>query len=138
MAEVSWLVENRIIYVYSEGAGSVEGIKQADRDIIRLINMSSAPLVHIILNLENITEMPRLSDSIRARYEFPKHPQCGWSVFVGVKDPIQRMIVAILSNIFKARTRLIDNNVAAIDFLQSIDMTLPDLTAYKARFISKV
>jgi hypothetical protein len=136
--QISWLVEDRIIYWYDKGAGSVAGVKGAEIELIRMMEQSSAAQVHIVLDLQEVTEMPTLADSIRAKYEFPKHPKCGWSVFAGTKDPMQKMLLSILGNIFKVHTRLVPNNLAALEFLETVDNTLPDLTPYKERFSSKV
>jgi hypothetical protein len=136
--QISWLVENRIIYWLHTGDGTISNTKEADMEVIRLLEASSAPLVHIILDLQGLKEMPSLADSIRAKYDFPKHPKSGWNIFVGMKDPLQKMVVSFMGNVFKMRARLLENNIEALDFLQSIDSTLPDLAPYKERFKSNV
>jgi hypothetical protein len=136
--QISWLVENRIIYWLHTGDGTISNTKEADIEVIKLLEASSAPLVHIILDLQELKEMPSLADSIRAKYDFPKHPKNDWNIFVGMKDPLQKMIVSFMGNVFKMHSRLLENNIEALDFLQSIDSTLPDLTPYKERFKSNV
>jgi hypothetical protein len=138
MVQVSWLVENHIIYWYDKGTSTVEGGKQAELEVLQMLDESPAALVHVVFDLQEVTDMPSLADNIRAKYQFPTHPKFGWVALIGVKDPMQKMIVSILGNIFKTRMRMVPSTLAALEYLESVDANLPALSAYKKRAASKV
>jgi hypothetical protein len=138
MVEVSWLVENHIILWYDKGRSTIEGGRQVEPQVLQMLEDSPAALVHVVFDYRDLTEMPSLADNIRANYQFPTHPKFGWVALVGMTDPMQRMIVSMLGGIFKARMRLVPNTLAALEYLESVDANLPDLSAYKKQAASKV
>jgi hypothetical protein len=137
-AQISWLVENHIIYWLAEGLTTIEEIKEAEAKVLRMFQESPAALVHIVFDMQDVTEMPKLSENIRAKFEFPLHPKCGWSILIGIKDPVQKMIVSILGGIFKARMRMLPSNLIALEFLESIDANLPDVQSQKEKLSVRV
>jgi len=64
----------------------------------------------------------------------PSHPQNGWNTFIGLPNPIYKMTLSAVGMFGKARMRYFDTPQEAVDFLQSIDDTLPDLSTQKASF----
>src|SRR5690348_160826 len=130
-AQISWLVENHIIYWKAEGVTTIAEIKEAEAKVLQMFAQSPAALVHIIFDLQAVTAMPSLAENIRAKFEFPLNPKCGWSILIGIKDPVQKMIVSILGGIFKSRMRLVPSKLVAMELLESVDANLPDLTSAK-------
>src|SRR6185369_3493127 len=96
------------------------------------MDKSSAALVHTFCDLRRLQKMPSLAAQNKI-WTYPKHPRAGWQVFIGLDDPIQRMIVSVLVGLFKARFRRFSTPAEGLAFLQYADNTLPDLKQYQAK-----
>jgi hypothetical protein len=123
--QLSWYLENRIILLTSHGESSDQDLLNLDQPIINYLNQSQAPLVHLIADHRRGGKMPSLKVSMQI--EWPKHPQYGWGILVGLTNPLQRFLVVVASNFFNVRQRMFNTMDEALDFLNEVDSTLPAL-----------
>ena len=130
--ELSWLVENRVVYLYGYGVNELEDLIKIDREINAYMDESSAELVHTFIDLRRLQKMPSLAAQNKL-WTYPKHKRAGWQVFIGLDDPIQRMIISVLVGLFKARFRRFSTPEEGLAFLQYVDDTLPDLKQYQGK-----
>ncbi len=128
--DASWLVENKLIYMYGHGINTLDDLRQLDREAVEMINASPAPLVHAIIDLRHLEKTPSLIEQ-RDVWHYPKHQRAGWQVYIGSNDPVQRVMMYLISQITKARYRQFATIEGGLAFLQDIDATLPDLKPYK-------
>jgi hypothetical protein len=130
--ELSWLVPDRVVYMYGYGVNQLEDLTRIDRETNAYMDQSSAPLVHAFIDLRQLQKMPSLAAQNKI-WTYPKHARAGWQVFIGLDDPIQRMIMSVLVSLFKVRFRRFSTPEEGLAFLQYVDSTLPDLKQYQAK-----
>jgi hypothetical protein len=123
--QLSWYLENRVILLTSQGDSSDQDLLDLDQQIIEYLNQCEAPLVHLIADHRKGGKMP--SVKVSTQIQWPKHPQYGWGIMVGLTNPVQRFLVAVASNFFKVRQRMFNTMDEALDFLSEVDSSLPPL-----------
>ena len=124
--EVSWLVENRVIYSRCHGVLSVAEVKEASSQTTRMMN-SGIKFVHQIANATDIERLSfNLTDLMKSFRGFPASPNMGWTLTVS-PNAIHRFISSIVVQMGSSRQRVFNTLEEAIAFLQSIDETLPPI-----------
>lgn len=131
---IRWLVEKRVIYCSFEGTLSVEQLRASSQQIIERLSQSEQKLVHILFDLSMVEGIPLqmglIGESVRP---FMTHPSTGWIIAFGTQNGMIRMISSIVSQTFRARFRFYRQRDEAIQMLQSLDTTLPDLSPLLAQ-----
>jgi hypothetical protein len=131
---VEWLVPHKVIFERSWGDVTPDAA-EFDRLVIEHIDSSSAPLVHMIGDVREMTATPKFGGLKMMR--FLQHPRLGWYIFVGVENRIIKMFGTAVLQIFRVRHRFVSSTAEALAFLQKVDSTLPDLqvawTDYQAQ-----
>lgn len=56
-----------------------------------------------------------------------KHPRVGWVIVIGIQNRMFMFFISTALQIFRARLRFMPSMNAALEFLQDIDSTLPNL-----------
>ncbi|MBA3873824.1 MAG: hypothetical protein H0X30_32225 [Anaerolineae bacterium] len=123
--QLSWYLENRVILMVNHDGSSDQELLELDQPVINYLNQSNASLVHLIWNNNDSKYMPSINAT--KALQFPKHPQFGWTITVGLNNPLQRFIVAVANAFFKSRVRMVNTMDEALDFLNEVDGTLPAL-----------
>lgn len=127
---LSWYIENRVIQIINEGQISDDDMLRIDQPIIDLMNASSFPLVHMIVDNSKATYTPSVKTITQAK--FPRHTKCGWVVLVGPANSFMKFVNAVVTNVFKTRNRMFDTFEEAVAFLNEVDSTLPALSDMKS------
>jgi hypothetical protein len=136
--QVSWYVENAVLYAYGTGINELDDLRVMNDDVLSYIESSSGTgLIHFLIDLRDLKKMPSFSTQGKM-YTYVKHPRAGWQVFIGLDDPIQRFTIFMLSEIMKIRFRRFSTIPEGIAFMQSIDGTLPDLTQYREKLVKQM
>ena len=130
--ELSWLVENKVMYMYGHGINTMDDLRQLDSAAVKFIEQSPEPLVHGIIDLRHLEKTPSLFEQ-RDVWHYPQHSHSGWQIYVGSNDPVQRVMMYLISQLTKARYRQFATIEEGLAFLQDIDPTLPDLKQFKER-----
>ena len=126
---LSWFLENRVIMISAEGEYTDDELIGLDPQVIKYLDQSSAPLVHMIMDRQETNHIPSIKSVTQVKW--PRHSRYGWTLVVGSSNPFQRFVVAIANNLFKGRQRNFDSLDEALDFLNFVDSTLPPLRAIK-------
>ncbi len=124
-SQVSWLLENRVILTFNQGVVSDQDMFDNDQPITDYLDQCTAPLIHMVVDHRNGIGSP--SSKALAQQHWPKHPKMGWLIMVGMANPFQKFVVAVTSNFFKTRLRMFNTMDEALDFLNEVDSTLPQL-----------
>jgi hypothetical protein len=124
-SQLSWYVENRVMQIINQGELVDQDLSNLDESVIRYIDQSSAPLVHLIVDHRNGINSP--SAKGLTQLNWPKHPRLGWTILIGLKNPFQRFVTVAAANFFKIRLRLVNTMDEGLDFLNDVDSTLPAL-----------
>jgi hypothetical protein len=117
----TWLVQDHLLESVSQGEVSVEEAVAQGNSLAALV-MSTAPPVHIILDLSDVipsgfpmSEMPKLAAI--------KVPSSGWTVIV-VQNRIIRLISSIGLRLRGIDFRVFHTREQALDFLCQVDAEL--------------
>lgn len=127
--QYSWLVEGRIILLEAIDQITLQDIQAEDEIMRGFFSQSNAPLIHVLADETRPEKMPDLKSF--AASNWVKDPRVGWFILYGLKHKFLRFVLTVGAQLFRLRTRIFDTREEAIDFLQNIDDTLPDLTQYK-------
>jgi hypothetical protein len=126
-----WLLEDKVSYLVFSGDVTLDELHEGNA--VGIAMMESAPdtlLIHSIHDAHNVTSFPNslkaVMDTARTSRE---HPQMGWSVSVGLANPITRFVVTMVEKLTQSRQRYIDTLDEALTFLNDVDPSLPDLHA---------
>lgn len=122
--EVSWLLQDRIIYMLNTGIGTVEDVVNSTREVQVLLEKSQ-PFVHMIVDGRTETNDISLGDLLTIIRTSPASPNLGWFIYVS-ENKMNRFFGSIASQIAGAQTKSFPTLGEAIEFLQRADITLPE------------
>jgi hypothetical protein len=123
--QLSWYLENRVMLLVNHDQNTDQDMLAIDQPMINYLNQSNAPLVHVIMDNIGSTYTPSIK--VLKTLQYPKHPRLGWLILIGLINPFQRFIAAVVTTFFKTRLRMVNTMDEALDFLNEVDSTLPEL-----------
>jgi hypothetical protein len=124
--EVSWLVENRVVYSRSFGILSVSQVHEAAAQSTQMMD-TGTKFVHLIANATDVEKFSfSLADIARSFRGFPTSPNMGWTLTVS-SNTMHRFFASIVVQMGSSRQRVFNTLEEAIAFLQSVDETLPPI-----------
>jgi hypothetical protein len=130
---IGWLIENRVSYFRYKGDITVEELEQASQIGLDLIEQCDAPLLHTIQDNTAMTSFPNnaavLLKTVRSSL---MHPRMGWMISVSIQNKLTRQLSGLVSQITRTRHRIVETTTEAIEFLNYVDSTLPDLSSVEA------
>jgi len=124
---IEWLVENKIIIGKPEGDPSPEDLKQASETYHILLDSSDAPLVHVLVDESKLETLPVSISVLAEKLDFLKHPRLGWFILYGNEDAMKNFVSSMLTGINKVRHRRFLTLEDSLEFLVSVDSTLPSV-----------
>ncbi len=122
---VTWLVEGKLLLFNSWGKVNVNELKEMDHRIGAMLESSTAPLVHGIHDHSRAEHIPSAKDLMKVKSG--NHPRVGWLIIVGLDNKLMKFFVSATGQVFGLRLRFMNSVAEALDFLQDVDSTLPDL-----------
>jgi hypothetical protein len=122
---ISWLVEGRVILAELSGDLTAEELIPYDRAICQHLDAAKAFQVHYLVDTSRVQGLPGMNDM--KDFSFLRHPRMGWTAAVGIQSPLVRSVGNFLSKLYKIKARELKSVDEALEFLQSVDPTLPDL-----------
>jgi len=129
---IDWLVEQHLVYINVHGTTTVEDLRAYDEYALRVLDESPHPLVHTIYDYSQEQIVPPLQETVKMKAG--KHPNVGWVIFVNMQDIMTRFIdimtrfiLSTASQVFRLRFRSFKTLEEALEFIQSVDSTLPNL-----------
>lgn len=125
--EVSWLVEGQIIHANLKGKITVEEIQENSELAISMFESTDAALVHVLTNEADLDSLPMSLKLVSEATGFLQHPKTGWMIMYGSDDRIPRFMTAMITGMTKVRHRRFDTLEESLEFLMSVDSTLPPL-----------
>jgi len=127
IAEIRWLIENKIVLANPEGSPLVDELMLASETLQTFIDESDAPLVHILIDESKLQSMPVSLKVLTDAFGFLKHPRLGWFIIYGNDDRMKKFISSMLTGITKVRHRRFDTIEESLQFLVTVDSTLPNV-----------
>jgi hypothetical protein len=121
---IEWYIENEIIYIHYSGVVTADDMRDTIVIGNDLIEKSSRPLVHAIIDVGDITEPVSPKESLLIAREVGMHPRTGWTILLRERSVIIRIGVMFGTSLFKARSRAFGTIKQAESFLKEADPTL--------------
>jgi hypothetical protein len=120
-----WLAAEKVVFQVVSGNFTVAELVASDADLVACLDQSTAPLVHMLVDLSGLSSVPLVG----AFKDIPslKHPRMGWYICFGISNKMLQSILYLVGQVFKVRYRFFNTPEEALDFLQKVDSTLPDL-----------
>ncbi len=125
---VEWLMKDRIFEIHASGVVTLEEMEAYSSTIISMLEQSPYPLIHAIADDAHVESFPRLA--LFSKIPWLRHPKMGWLVSYGIDQPVARFVGHTAGQITRLRLRLVKDYDEAIEFLQYVDVTLPDLNQF--------
>jgi len=123
--QIDWLVKNKVVQFNIQGDVTVEDLSDVSDRIQGLINESDAPLVHVLHDEQGMGTMPISLQVLTDALGFLKNPRLGWFIIYGNDDRIKKFISAMVMSVAKVRHRNFKTREETLNFLVSMDTTLP-------------
>ena len=126
--QVSWYVDQRVIYCSAFGIATIEDIHGLNHEVQTRVR-EGQPLVHVVCDLKNIEKFPTNIAGMRKSLEQMDHERMGWVIVVGAGNALLRFVASLITQfvIPNVRLRMFDTFEQAIDFLHEHDVTLESL-----------
>lgn len=100
--------------------------QEIDKEIVALLDGSPHPLVHLIINVSEVTVSVSLAETMSLQY--PRHRKIGWNILVRVQsNAALRLFSSMAASIAKVRYRETNTLDSAFAILQERVPDLPDL-----------
>ncbi len=130
MPSINWLLENKVIYVVTEGDLALEDVQYVSESVINLIDQSDSPLIHIVLSEEKLDSLPKSLSAFNKVVEFLRHERMGWFLIYGNTNraPIVKFLGTMVIEMAKVRHRRFDTMQECLEFLVEVD---PELSSVK-------
>lgn len=122
---IDWLVEQHLAFVAVHGETTAEDLRAYDDEAVKILDASPYPLVHTIYDYSAAKSVPPLQETLKMKAG--KHPNVGWVLFVKMEHIMMRFILTTASQVFRLRLRTFNTLEEALEFIQAVDSTLPNL-----------
>jgi hypothetical protein len=123
---MGWYCEDHVIFLRFVGKITADDLPAMDTFVVRCYESSPQVMVHMIVDVRDVTEHTPLRQTLRLRSL--RHARRGWMMTVGaLQHPVSRFVVGAITSMFKIRHRDADGVDEALDFLQGLNPGLPDL-----------
>jgi hypothetical protein len=119
-----WLVPDHVIYSQMSDAINLDEMRECFMLLRDMANGSKFPLVHVIMDVGEVTHPVAPKDSLAIVRQIGPQPKVGWNIVLREKSLLMRLGTALGTSIFKARTRNFDSLEEAKNFLRQIDNTI--------------
>jgi len=121
--ELSWYVEERIVYGRIWGNINIDTVYSASDDLIKYLGLGK-PLVHLFLDDSQVTAFPSNFYAVRGAATFLTHENLGWSVMVGETNFIRQFILPMVTSIARVRYRRYHTFDEGLAFLKEQDQSI--------------
>jgi hypothetical protein len=122
---IEWLVENKVIIGKPEGNPSPDELQQASDTYQILLDASDALLVHVLVDESKLDTLPVSLKVLVDALDFLKHARLGWFILYGNDDQMKKFVSSTLTGITKVRHRRFATLEESLEFLVTMDATLP-------------
>jgi hypothetical protein len=114
---IDWLYPNRVLIIKMIGSADIEDAAKLNEILLGHLEQATVHL-HMLLDFTEMTSFPLNVHKARGTQEYMKHPKFGWLIAYGSRNPVVKMLAAIVTQISNIRWRLFDTHAEAIAFLE--------------------
>lgn len=125
--DIEWFVHGRIIKANISGDIAIEDLKNGSDIALKMFEESDAPLVHVITNETDVGSLPVSLQLFSEAVEFMRHPRMGWMLMYPTANQLSKFLSGMVAGIAKVRYRRFESIEESLQFLVSVDTTLPSI-----------
>ncbi len=123
--QLQWLVQDRVIFGEYSGVITADEFRQAMSQTMTMIESSTMPLVHVIVDNTHVDEYPKSIPVLHdATKDLFSHPRYGWLLVYGQTDRLSSFFLQVITSLFKVRFRMMQSRADAVAFLQHVDVSI--------------
>lgn len=122
--EVKWQMDDAVILVKLAGDMDIQDFPKFDRLILKHLDESQRPLVHLWVDLKDVTQFPANVLQVNKALTHKTHKRLGWTLLI-TDNRVIRFVGYMITQIAKARFRAFTTEEEARSFLYQVD---PELT----------
>jgi hypothetical protein len=119
-----WLVTNHIVYSRYTGVLTRDGLRASIGEIYTFLDQNEGSLVHVISDVSEFQKSLTVIETVRIVRERPIHPNRGWSITIGEKNPVMAMVFFITRKLLKSKRASFTNLEEALQFLAEVDPSI--------------
>jgi hypothetical protein len=121
---ITWLIPNRVIYFKVTGIVTSEELPLTDATVLKMIEQSDAPKVHILFDDTELDRMPGISEMLTLKYI--RHERTGWIV-TPQRNSFIRFVGSVVGQTAGLKFRFVDSLESGLQTLKKVDQSLPDV-----------
>ena len=123
-----WLLEKRVLLTIYSGDLTVDDFAHLTEEVRAHLDLAEEGLIHCLCDVGQVKKLPLslqvLADTSRGALS---HPQFGWMIAYDMPNPIFKFFGDMVTRLFRMRYHVAGTQEEALDFLNSVDATLPPL-----------
>jgi hypothetical protein len=120
---VTWLYNLRVILAEDIGVITLPELKQANAQVLNLLNQGVAP-VHLIIDVSALEQYPRTPSTLSEALSFSEHPHLGKVVICGFHNQLLRVVLSVLSRLLSVEPHFSSSVQDSMVYIASRDPTL--------------
>jgi hypothetical protein len=122
--QISWLLQDRVIYARLEGVQTIEEIRQANSELKTFLVVGKPP-IHLLLDSRKLEGVPLNLAELRQSTKNVRNPGVGWVIHLNnVQSPLLDFLADILAKFLEVRYRRVRTVEEAVAFLKQQDPSL--------------
>ena len=116
----TWYVNKRVIHVRAYGDVTIDEMHAFNEQVTAMLDEGD-PLVHLIVEDNDVEGMPKSLQTFKEAMPFAGHPDLGWVLPVGNSSPILHFLTNMAAKIYRVRYQRMDSFAEAVAFLKGQD-----------------
>jgi len=124
--ELNWLEEGHVLLAKMQTTIPESEFEAMDQDFLDHFAQSKSNFVHTIFDMTENVDMPDLKRMVD--FEFVKSPKLGWTLVAGQLNPVTKFLIVMSAKINRTRFRAFETVEEAVDFIYTVDSSLPART----------
>ncbi len=120
---IEWLVPQQLVLVKFGAVFTATELVEFDKEICAMLDMGAPKQVHHLLDVAELQQFPNLGQAIQTK--MLQHPNLGWTVFIGDKNPIIQTMGMLIARLFGNHLQWCNTREEALAFIQNLAIMPP-------------
>jgi hypothetical protein len=122
----TWLLQDKVMLARMWGTFTDEEFLAYDAEAVRILDASASSWVHTIQVMDHVhIHQPKISLAVQMKAS--RHPKVGWTVILGVENPVLRFLIRVAASTAGTRVRHVNTLEIAVQYLISVDPSVEAL-----------
>lgn len=123
--DFDWYIEGRVVSGNLWGVQTLDELVESNEKINGLLDDSTGVLTHLLINDEQLDEIPTNLLAVRKTLTYANHPKLGWVVMIGTKKRgVKDYLIELLAKIARARYCRFPTFEDAVEHLKKVDQSI--------------